>query len=54
VLRSFLAADDVRPVMIVSRRPLDLRHPKIRRIVPHDVLDFVDVAAAFSGAAAGL
>jgi uncharacterized protein YbjT (DUF2867 family) len=49
VLRSCLAADDVSSVTVVSRRPLDLSHPKIRSIVHQDFLNFAAVAAAFAG-----
>ena len=49
VLRSCLSAADVSGVSVISRRPLDLSHPKIRSVVHKDFLDFTDVAAAFAG-----
>jgi uncharacterized protein YbjT (DUF2867 family) len=49
VLRSCLAAADVSAVSVISRRPLDPSHPKIRSVVHHDFLDFAEVAATFAG-----
>jgi uncharacterized protein YbjT (DUF2867 family) len=49
VLRSCLSAADVSSVSVISRRSLDLSHPKIRSIVHKDFLDFSEVVTAFSG-----
>src|SRR4051794_40412224 len=48
VVRSCLTAKDVSSVTVISRRPLDLSHPKIRNVVHQDFLDFAAVATAFS------
>jgi uncharacterized protein YbjT (DUF2867 family) len=49
ILRACLASPIVNEVRTITRRPLDLEHPKLRSIVHGDFLDFTAVAEAFDG-----
>ncbi len=49
VLRTCLAASKVTQVRVISRRPVDLEHEKLRVWVHADFLNFDAVADAFSG-----
>jgi uncharacterized protein YbjT (DUF2867 family) len=47
VLQACLNTTAVEEVRVIVRRPLDLKHPKLREIVHKDFLDYVLVADAF-------
>lgn len=49
VLQECLAADAVRAVRAIVRRPLDLRHPKLTTVVHQDYEHYDAVASAFAG-----
>ncbi|MDF3309665.1 epimerase [Rhodococcus sp. T2V] len=49
-LQESLLAGDVREVIVVGRRPLDLAHPKLRQVVHDDFLDFTAVRGDLEGA----
>jgi uncharacterized protein YbjT (DUF2867 family) len=48
-LRACLDDDGVESVIAVVRRPLGVRHPKIREVHPADFTDLADVAESFAG-----
>ncbi|WP_369244001.1 NAD(P)H-binding protein [Streptomyces sp. R41] len=50
VLRACLDDDGVESVTAVVRRPLGVRHPKLREAVHADFTDLTDVAASLDGA----
>ncbi|MFE1292187.1 epimerase [Streptomyces sp. NPDC058751] len=49
-LQESLLAGDVREVVAVGRRPLDLAHPKLRQVVHGDFLDFTAIRDDLQGA----
>ncbi len=50
VLLECLDDDRVKKVLLVSRHPTDISHPKIREIVHEDFFDFTDILAQFADA----
>ncbi|MGY1808380.1 NAD(P)H-binding protein [Blastococcus sp. SYSU D00669] len=50
IVKECLEAADVTEVLAVGRRPLELRHPKLRTVVHGDFLDFAPIADELAGA----